>query len=200
MNKYRDEKGHWTTEENNNGPCYHYSDGPEENYERELGYDPKNCYQDAKKVFDKVKQEGNYGTFDFNGKEIVNRYNKSGFQVSFFRDELIDDKLLSEEEINKGIQIIIDYLDDLQYPDIGIFGNRPEISHYSINKYKADKIAKLFNQAEILSWKKTDSKDKYVIGDNAISNPYYEKERKLTREDYLKAFEELKNETRNRKI
>lgn len=193
-NPYHDENGHYTSKDNNNGPCQHYPDSQNNNYERELAYNHKKCIQDAQKVFKKISEQGNYGTFDFNGNEITDRYKKPGYQVSCFRDEIWE--LLTPEEINEGINIIINYLNDYEYPDIGCFGKKPEISHYSINKFKAFKIAKIFNQAEVLSWKRTDSKDKYVIGDNAITNPYYDSKRKLTKEDYLKGFEELKNATR----
>lgn len=188
-NPYHDENGHYTSENNNGGSCQHsrIMQNSETNYERELSYNEEKCYQDALKVFDKVKKQSDYGTYDFNGNEITDRYKQNGYQVSIFRSEILD--VLTPDEINQAIKTVVDYLDYLNYPDIGCYGEA-EVSHYSNSKRKAMNIAKLFNQESILDWSHTTDKDNGKF----IDNPYYDSKKKLTKEDYLKALGELKNE------
>ena len=55
---------------------------------------------------------------------------------------------------------------------------------------KALKIAKLFNQESILDWSKSKNKDNPYF----IDNPFYKKDKKLTKEDYYNGIKELKND------
>lgn len=188
MNPYRDEKGHWTNKENNNGPCPHNEilNNTETNSERTLAYNPKRVIQNSKIIFDKVTKKGYYGTYDFLGNEITDRFSKQGYQVSGFRPEIFDE--LDDDEINQLINAIKNYLGDLEYSDIGVFGGSPEISHYTTNLNKAMKVARLFNQESILNWRLSKDKDNPFF----ITNPYFKgDEYKMTKEEFLKNLKEL---------
>lgn len=128
----------------------------------------------AEAILKSIPKDGETdGTYDLDDNEKPIRLDlTSGFQVSFFRDEI-------REQGNEALRLVLETIGNSfgqQY--LGFFGKKPEIS-YTLELSLAKEVARIFNQESV--W------------DNALQNPEenksYDKSKKI---DYKEAVKELK--------
>jgi hypothetical protein len=128
----------------------------------------------AEAILKSIPKDGETdGTYDLDDNEKPIRLDlTSGFQVSFFRDEI-------REQGNEALRLVLETIGNSfgqQY--LGFFGKKPEIS-YTLELSLAKEVARIFNQESV--W------------DNALQNPEenksYDKSKKI---DYKEAIKELK--------
>ena len=128
----------------------------------------------AEAILKSIPKDGETdGTYDLDDNEKPIRLDlTSGFQVSFFRDEI-------REQGNEALRLVLETIGNSfgqQY--LGFFGKKPEIS-YTLELSLAKEVARIFNQESV--W------------DNALQNPEENKSHDKSKKiDYKEAVKELK--------